>query len=351
MIMPYIVPPIWRKGWYKKENQPEFSYRIRLRYGVPALWLIMFTGFLNPNGLEGMKYLSSSADLISTGKVISEMNSASLTNPIGLMVLLEVLLFGIAASQKKLSAEQTWLTLGTCLLAIDAYRNAYMIVFGISILVIVLMGEDDAIIKNKCETSQRNYSIIKVMYIIASIAILAVMISNFITEDTEGQIDMMDSALSEQVQYLKENEADRDKEDLVLYTVFETGQYFQFNGYKTYIDARPECYMKTINGQEDIWSEFYDIVNGLASTDEEIQAFLDKYNFDYLCTGRVGHIGAYLRASDDYEEVVYGANYSLFKNISKSTDTTVTEQTEEKSLEESETEVTTEIVSETAASN
>jgi hypothetical protein len=31
----------------------------------------------------------------------------------------------------------------------------------------------------------------------------------------------------------------------------------------------------------------------------------------------LGNLGAYLRVLDDYEEVVYGTEYSLFKNLSK----------------------------------
>jgi hypothetical protein len=320
MIMPYLVPPIWRKGWYKSENQPEFSYRRRAGYCVAAIWLIVFSGLINPNGINGLKYLLNSSELSSTGSVISEMNAPKVISTAGVLAIVELLLLmynNMSPKKKNISPETTWLVLGTSLLSATMLRNGYMLIYGIVPLTIsTLYAEGKKSLEETCLTSKRNYIILIIMYLVCDLTVLIVGINFWLTPN-EKKDDMLDYWLHEQVQYLSINESNTNKEDLVIYTAFESGQYYQFYGYKTYMDARPELYMKSINGQEDIWEEWYNLCYGDNNTDSEVQEFLDKYNFDYLCTGRVGYLGSYLRESDDYEEVVYGRNYSLFKNISK----------------------------------
>jgi hypothetical protein len=276
------------------------------------MMLIFLSGFINPQGIRAMLYLFNSSNLASTGKHISELNAASVTSATGLMIIFEVALFGIALQSKKLSTETLWLCLGTLILAIDAVRNCYMIVLGLVPLVASVMKQ--TCLQEKCKTSKLNYVIIKITYIIAIAAISCVVLYQLtIAPVNEEKDNALDYSLRAQVEYIEMND-DRPKEELRLYTTFESGQYFQFNGFKTYMDARPELYMTSINGQYDVWNEWCALVDGKLE-DEDIQEFLDSYNFDYLCSGRLGYLGSYLQSSDEYEEVVRGKSYSLYKHI------------------------------------
>jgi hypothetical protein len=309
MLLPYIVPPIWIKGEWRK-------YKGRIAMGVAAAVIIFIAGFINPQGIRAMAYLINSSNLVDTGDVIGEMHSATLRSVIGIAVIVEAIMFGIAMYAKKLNSELIWLIVGTMVLAVSVARNCYMITYGIVPLCILVLKDNDNVLSNG-KFSKIEYEIIRVLYIAAVIIMLIISVRGFILCANTENDDKLDYMLYPQVEYLESNTQDLKKEDLSIYAPFHCGQYFQFYGYKTYMDARPELYMSTINGTEDIWNEWYDVIYSGSADDTQLQEFLDKYNFDYLCTQRAGNLGAYLRVLDDYEEVVYGTEYSLFKNLSK----------------------------------
>ena len=103
-----------------------------------------------------------------------------------------------------------------------------------------------------------------------------------------------------------------DKDNIILYTEFNNGAYFELAGYKVYIDARPELFMKKINNKEDIYTEYIDVVNGKT----DVREFISKYNFTHLVTNNLSITGIYLKYSDDYRLIVENELYSLYEKIS-----------------------------------
>ena len=73
------------------------------------------------------------------------------------------------------------------------------------------------------------------------------------------------------LEYLNENV--EDKESVKIYTDYNTGGFFEFYGYKVYLDPRAEVFLE--NG---VLLEYNKVESGLLNYDE----FLDKYDFDYL---------------------------------------------------------------------
>ena len=99
------------------------------------------------------------------------------------------------------------------------------------------------------------------------------------------------------------------KDDIVLFTTFNNGAFFEFYDYKVYIDARPEIYQEKINKQEDIYTEYTELM----VFGKNIKGFLDKYNFTHLIAEEGTPLYGYLEASNDYDAVVVGNYYRLFE--------------------------------------
>ena len=88
-----------------------------------------------------------------------------------------------------------------------------------------------------------------------------------------------------------------------LYTMNSHGGFYSYYGYKTYIDTRAELFIKKNNHKEDIFHEFYLIMNGKILYDE----FLNKYQFHYLVVDKREPFYKYLKSDyNTYYHPVYG---------------------------------------------
>lgn len=98
-------------------------------------------------------------------------------------------------------------------------------------------------------------------------------------------------------------------EDCVIYNDFCNGAYLELNGYKTYIDARPELYMKSINGKADIYQEWVDLLNGKI----DIPRFIDKYKFNTFIVENGTVLDCYLHYNNNYTEVLKDNGYTVYR--------------------------------------
>lgn len=68
------------------------------------------------------------------------------------------------------------------------------------------------------------------------------------------------------------------RKDLKIYVDYNQGGFFEYRGYRPYIDPRMEVFIKSNNGKEDIFKEYYDMECGRI----KIADFVKKYDFDYM---------------------------------------------------------------------
>jgi hypothetical protein len=99
------------------------------------------------------------------------------------------------------------------------------------------------------------------------------------------------------VDYIVEN---YDKDEVVLYTGFNTGGYTEFRGLKSYIDGRAELFFKRFNGKEDIFDEAFSIESKI---DFDFDKFLNKYKFTHIIVYDFSYFNMYLEECDDYKLV------------------------------------------------
>ncbi|MBR5057748.1 MAG: hypothetical protein IKX04_04205, partial [Clostridiales bacterium] len=116
----------------------------------------------------------------------------------------------------------------------------------------------------------------------------------------------------EAVEYLDQNAS----KDARIYTEFNGGAYVSWKGYKIYFCSRTEGYCKKVNGGYDLIGEYKSIYKNTSVTCiETFSEFLAKYDFEYLIVEANNRLYPYISTREDYEAVVNGNGYTMFKSI------------------------------------
>ena len=109
------------------------------------------------------------------------------------------------------------------------------------------------------------------------------------------------------ITYLEANHVPKDTN---IYTAFNNGGFFEFNGYKCFIDARPELYFKKLNKQKDVFQDYMKLE--LNTDISYYEDFLDEYDFEYLCVQKCTMFDTYMQTNDNYEIVVNSKEYNFY---------------------------------------
>lgn len=96
-----------------------------------------------------------------------------------------------------------------------------------------------------------------------------------------------------------------------ILTGFNNGGYFEWNGYKIFVDARPELYFKELNKKQDLFKDYLTLRN--TSSVSKVQRILDKYDFEYLMVSDSDALKIYLDSTNRYEVAMSGNGYQLYK--------------------------------------
>lgn len=304
IILPYIVPNL-----FQKDVIPTFLHNIKLY--LPIIIGMFFVGFINPYGIDNILFLFKSMNNSKVFLTISEMQNPTFIQPYGIIILTSIIIFSIylykCIHSKKLNITTIYMTMGLLCLSIMYYRNFYVLI--IAILPIFCSFYDEYINHKILQAPERakitimvhpiERTFINVFFIIIIFCILFEIKNISIYPEQPEYIDVLN-------QY--------NKEDIILYNNFNEGGLLEWYGYKVYIDARPELFQKVINGKEDIADEYYNISSNLLAN-EQIIAFINKYQFNFLLTDRYNILYTYLSNNDRYENIYSSTDnkYNLFK--------------------------------------
>ncbi|MBQ3904372.1 MAG: hypothetical protein II744_05290, partial [Eubacterium sp.] len=106
---------------------------------------------------------------------------------------------------------------------------------------------------------------------------------------------------------------DGEKEDIVLFTGFDYGQYMEFKGYHPYIDGRAELFLKDNNNEFDYLKEYYDMMRGKLDCKE----FTEKYGFTHLIVNKnEPYLYKELLSDGDYELIYKDSYIYMFRQKS-----------------------------------
>ncbi len=319
-----------------------------------VLVLSLLAGFLNPYGLEAMTYLFHSYGNEAVNAAIDEMRSPSWSTPFGkaLLILYTVLL--LAYARAKMPLRYVLLVAGLSLLALMHMRSGFLffllatmplgycwrgwkglqltldrspkavrfrkLFMLIIVLTAALIGMKGVpLMLASLPGSGNVYGLLAGLFAVLcfglaflwkgeggkkdiplrTLSALVGVVFLFCISMLVGYSFKMPQAEQTLFQAEKALRADTSPEAARLYAGYQTGDAFIFKGWKPYIDARAEVYMKSMNQKEDILFEYLYVKNGML----DYKTFLNKYQFTHIVTSQAEDtiLYTYLKDDPDYE--------------------------------------------------
>ena len=151
---------------------------------------------------------------------------------------------------------------------------------------------DVVLIRNSTNDSKMDKKSI-ISLISVFLLIIFTMTSNL--ENTLNNWQIFNNEKDEVVEFLGEGHEGESfySEDITV------GQYlYHKNGMKPYIDGRLETYIKSLNGKEEIFDEYFDTYKS-----KNFDEFVEKYKFDYLILRNDSSNGNFAKTLENYKEV------------------------------------------------
>lgn len=303
LLLPYII--LYLVKVYKSKDICLLKHYIK----ITILPFVLMIGalFINPYGINSILYVFRSYNNQLKVLPIAELGSTVYTSTPGVLLGICIIIFVILLYKRDMDVISFCMISGILLLCMSCYKW-----FGLyPIIVMFLFIRIFRKKQNLKDFNIPNFFIIIMILLYTSCTLFLIMSYKSFTKMTNDNGSM--------ISYIENND---DRSDISVYTGFAAGSYVEFKGYKTYIDCRPELYMKSINGESDILEEYYESITGSTLKNEFVDPYevskslIDKYNFDYIIVDLPSDtlLNTYLQHSDtDYDCVVDNGSLKLYK--------------------------------------
>lgn len=294
MIFVFLIP------YYVERIIKKESYELKPLIITTVIMLIV--GLINPYGIEAIKYLFGSYGIDEINNYIAEMHPITISSHLLVFIIIFIALGSYYYNKNNNKIRYFLLFLGTLYLGLSHHKG--LLFFYIS--VILSYGYN---FKNLFEENsvQKTWYKEKSMNIFLLIMLLIFLFQYSYKLCNSNIKEKNQPALNEIANYLDNNIDKNIKKNIKLYTSYDEGGYFEYRGYKCYLDPRAEVFLKANNKKEDIFIEFF----YLQSKNSNYEEFLNKYNFDYLVVNEYDIL--YNNIDTEDYEIVYekGINYDF----------------------------------------
>lgn len=294
MLLPYLVSPI--KNFFVKFKPKDYS----IKPFLIVIPLMAAVGFLNPYGIDGIKYV-----FLSYGKELKDAGIVELAAPsfqdsgLVFVLLLAVILWWIALHrEEKIDAPFFYILCGTAIMGTMHLRNLIYAYVGILLFLCEMVRQNKQTVKSMV------YGNLAFAFFLGSIAFAWIGISGKVM-DYKQDDDVYSPVKA--IAYLDEHE----EKDVKVFTEFNNGAYFEWNGYRCFVDPRPELYFKKLNHKADVFQEYQELIQ--TTEPGKIDAFFEKYQCEYACVSRRSSLNLYLSMQEDWEPVVDSEEYVLYQ--------------------------------------
>jgi len=312
-ILPFIV-----NGIYIKNVTID-------KYDVKPLLLILIpmflVGLINPYGIDMITYLFRAYGYSELTTLIKEMGRLKYDGGLKSKYVIASIITLISSinffKKRKLDIRHICFFFGTFILLI-LHVKSYPYFLFYSMYCFAYFYKDINLKKSKKILSNKY---IKTLYNIIAYSMIGIGFSCSISIMVYGTLQAkLEYGFPDIGDYLINN---YDSNNLIVYTDFDTGQYIEYLGYKTYIDGRAELFYKKFNGKEDIMIDYVKISANYSEFD--YNAFLEKYNFDIVIVNvdMEWLFDKYLEESDTYK-LVYSSlinngigSYNIYEKVIK----------------------------------
>ena len=289
----------------KFRQEPCCNFFVLLITGI----VCFAAGFINPYGTKAMLYVFTSFGYSEINKLIYEMAPTGFNSPLGILfyVILAVMAVTVLLTRKKnFKTRFVLLFFGTLVLAVMNLRSTGL--FAVAAIPAFSYYIKDIDIKitlpEKNQKSQSKGKIAVLSLLIVAVAAAGTVLV-FNTDSKPQQENNPYETLNEAAAIIKE-----DKDDVILFTGFNYGQYMEFKGFHPYIDGRAELFLKDNNHEADYLKEYYNLLAGRIDCEE----FINKYGFNYLIVDKQEkHLFNYLENDESFELILGDGNVSLFR--------------------------------------
>lgn len=283
ILLPYFVP-FFSKIVVNKNIKDKKKVLNILLFSLMGLGVL----FINPYGIKSITYVfdalgNSTFDICSN---IVEQQSGILFSFFGFIIIALIIVFTVATCHKKIDSVTFWMFIGCTALVI--YKLKFFPFFGFGVLYLLRCLNDVPKIKI------RN-----------GLALLLIVFSITLSDLSINPENLCDAylKLEEMADYLDKHE-DFDTSVMVQ---FQYENYFEYRGYKVYLDARPELYnedmLKTANA-------FYGTDGNTSSQRKEIHDTLD---IDYAIAYTDSQISEDLYNNENYTFIMENDIFTMFK--------------------------------------
>ena len=308
-FLPYLIDACqFHLGPIKSEGAPKLPLFIS---GIAML----LGGLINPYHIKAITYLLTSYGNPVVNKIVGEMHPMFQSGPYCTIVfLLSVCLLGYTYWKHfdKIKVRYLLLQLGTIVLATSNVKGySFFLVGGVFPFAYYF--------KDAFSTYQDQYLYTKDFYfkyglLVCCLFFFPTLISSLLPQS------YFDSINTRKIwAYL---EANTNKKDVILYTNYDTGSFYEWHQYRVYLDARAEVFLKANNQKEDILYEYDALQTGRLNP----QDFLNRYAFTHLIVHQKNqNLFLYLKKNKDYRMVLKEKaktnkklTYYLFEKVSSS---------------------------------
>ena len=293
MLFAFLLPYLIDSFHYKIGSLESEVYKKKSLFIVSIIML--FTGLINPYGIDGLTYIFRSFGNSYINELVNEMFPLVITDLVGkvcLFIIFIIVCIYIFYRKSKIKPRYFYILVGTIYLTFTAYKGlAYLLIGGILPLADYLklsFKKDDETVKSyKCIFNSSVLAVIFLLIIVGTDSFV------FTYRYKEG------------IDYLLEREK---ASDITLYTRYNDGGYPEWSGIKCYIDPRAEVFLKKNNKREDVIEEYYLLQNG----ELNIEEFLEKYKFSHLLITENDYMYDKINNIDNYELIYQNKSISEF---------------------------------------
>lgn len=300
-----------------------------------ALLCIFLAGLFNPFRLNAMTYIFRSYGVEMINSVITEMAAPSLSSGPEIPLLLLALVC-FALNFRKLHARHWFLAFGMTYLSLTSLKAfSFSLIFVIPLLGRVVPppedvapeedksirfsdteGEssenqksDDIPAHSHAPSTSRKHSAAGIATVIALVFAVSCAISAIAeSARTRNRVENAEVfGVREVIDYAEQNAGMTPKN--ALFAGFNAGGYAEYKGYKPYLDARAEAFLKANNGKADYLAEYLRAEKSAYWA----RKLVAEYGFDYLITEDTSGISGYLHCERVQGASSYGLVYAINK--------------------------------------
>lgn len=287
--LPYLVGSIKLKVY---DIQSQGYKKTPLIVAVIAIFL---GGFVNPYGIDAMKYVLSSYGDEVINVVVKEMMHITIKDSYGVyffaIIFVTVLLLRY---NKTVGIELRYILLfgGTVLMTLMTQKSLAYFFIGCVPFLVSLTSNLERYIKIDVQNKKKSkiYEFLPIYFVLIIGLCACINIDKALNEKNEPLI-------KQAVEFLEDESVD--KSTAKLYTSYDSGGYAEFKGYKVYMDPRAEVFLKKNNHQKDVFDEYIRLQFGSL----DYRTFLETYEFTHFVLDKSDILCIYLRDNENYKQI------------------------------------------------